>query len=159
MSKGPGIDPFNDEADVYFDRYRSADPASVHADLIPHLPKQPAKVLDVGAGMLRDAAWLADLGHEVTAAEPAGELMALGRQYYADKKINCVEDSLPDLSAVRARNERYDLIVVGAVWMFIPPEQRAESMQTLRDLMAPGGRLLCQLARRRSGTRYAPGRK
>lgn len=141
MTTRPGIDPFNDDADQYFERYLKADPAKVHADLVPHLPKRPALVLDVGAGMLRDAAWLADMGHTVVAVEPAENLLQLGAQHFKDKKIHAAVDSLPDLKSVKSLGRKFDLIMVGAVWMFIPPEQREASMKTLKGLIAPGGRL------------------
>lgn len=48
--------------------------ADLLASAIKHIPKQPCRTLDVGAGTGPDAAWLASLSHTVVAAEPVDAL-------------------------------------------------------------------------------------
>jgi hypothetical protein len=54
-------------------RYDDPSLLAVHADLHGYLPERAAGLLalDVGAGSGRDAGWLASLGYEVVAVEPA----------------------------------------------------------------------------------------
>ena len=66
------ISPYERDAERLADQYDSVSFEQVHADLLGWIPKQPAFVLDVGAGSGRDAAWFADRGHEIVAVEPAG---------------------------------------------------------------------------------------
>ncbi len=42
----------------------------------------PAHVLDVGFGIGRDAAALADMGHTVVAVEPTHEVLAVAQNLY-----------------------------------------------------------------------------
>lgn len=58
--------------------YEAVDPEQLHGWFAALLPASPALVLDVGAGTSRDAAWLAQLGHDVVAVEPSAALRAEG---------------------------------------------------------------------------------
>ncbi len=54
-----------------------------HHQAVLHLiPTAPSRVLDVGAGMGRDTAALAALGHSVVAVEPVDELRAAVINFY-----------------------------------------------------------------------------
>lgn len=88
-------------------------------------PSRPGAVLDIGAGSGRDAAALAGLGHRVLAVEPTAELRSLGRRIHADRAIEWIDDSLPELRVLRGRDERFDLILLTAVWMHLDSRQRS----------------------------------
>ena len=60
------------------ERYESNDPEIVHRWWRDQLPVTPAAILDIGAGTGRDAAWLAELGHDVIAVEPVQAMMQEG---------------------------------------------------------------------------------
>ena len=57
--------------------YDAIDPATLHGWLDGVAPAAPGLVLDVGAGIGRDAAWLAGLGHDVIAVEPSAAMRAI----------------------------------------------------------------------------------
>jgi protein-L-isoaspartate O-methyltransferase len=52
--------------------------ASLFAPVEPYLPAPPGRVLDIGAGTGRDAAWLVSLGFDVVAVEPVTGLLQAG---------------------------------------------------------------------------------
>ncbi|MQS10906.1 class I SAM-dependent methyltransferase [Streptomyces kaniharaensis] len=106
-------------------------------------PPAPAAVLDIGAGTGRDAAALAALGHPVVAAEPTPELRCLGKQLHAGSGIRWIDDALPALPSLGA--ERFDLVLLTAVWMHLAPAERPPAMRTLARLLAPGGRVVLSL--------------
>ena len=56
--------------------YEALPPGRLHSWLNGLLPTAPALVLDIGAVTGRDAAWFADLGHDVVAVEPAAAMRA-----------------------------------------------------------------------------------
>ncbi|GAB2688925.1 hypothetical protein GCM10010442_02380 [Kitasatospora kifunensis] len=114
----------------------------VHGRLLHLLPPAPARVLDLGAGTGRDAAALARLGHVVTAVEPTAALRAHGERLHAGSGVRWVDDALPELPELGAAGERYDLIMITAVWMHLAPRERAVAMRTVAGLLAPGGGLL-----------------
>lgn len=57
----------------------------VHDIVLRHIP-QPARVLDIGCGTGIDAAWLAEVGHEVLAIDASAEMVA-----YASKRLESFE--------------------------------------------------------------------
>lgn len=124
-------------------RYESVAFEEVHSALLDHLPRSPAQVLDIGAGSGRDARALADLGHRVTAVEPAASLRRLGRT--ASSNIEWVDDRLPDLMQLGASRRRYDFILCSAVLMSLPPSALDRSLATMARLLNPRGRLALSL--------------
>ena len=143
-------DYYSDNADALFERYTALDFEAVHADLLSCLPDTPGAALDVGAGAGRDALALAKRGWEVVAVEPAQRLRQLGVSHSEGWSVQWMDDRLPALEKVRALSERFDLILVSAVWMHVPATQRERAMRVLGDLLAPGGRICITL-------RYGPG--
>ncbi|WP_441249318.1 class I SAM-dependent methyltransferase [Kitasatospora sp. McL0602] len=136
---------YAEAADALAEQYESVTLAEVHRDVLHLFPTRPSAVLDVGAGSGRDAAALARLGHQVVAVEPTGELRALARQIHADQAVEWVDDSLPGLRTLREAGRSFDLILLTAVWMHLDAEQRGSAMAALRELLAPGGRLVLSL--------------
>lgn len=117
-------------------------PVSLTRDL---LPTSAAAILDVGAGSGRDAAWFARRGHQVVAAEPSRELRRAGRKLHDSPAITWLDDRLPDLSAVCDTGSTFDLIWLSAIWMHVPPRNRARAFQTLAALLKPGGGMMFSL--------------
>ena len=84
-------------------------------------PTTPSQVIDIGAGTGRDAAGFAELGHTVTAVEPTPELRPRPERLHPQPAITWIDDSLPDLDRVHALGERYDVVMLTAVWMHLDP--------------------------------------
>ncbi len=122
--------------------YESVPFEKIHRPWLHLIPQQPGLALDVGAGSGRDAAWLAASGWEVVAAEPATGMRSIAQRLHASPRIQWLDDSLPDLAAVRALDCRFDLILLTAVWMHVPPEEREQALRRLVDLSSPGGLLV-----------------
>lgn len=126
-------------------RYESLAAEAVHAWLVDLLPSAPALVLDVGAGTGRDAAWLASRGLEVVAVEPSGAMRAEAQRLHPSPSIRWVSDSLPALDHVFRLGLSFDLILLSAVWMHVPPADRARGFRKLVTLLKPGGRIAITL--------------
>lgn len=133
------------EADRLAVQYEAISFAQLHRDVAHLFPPAPARVLDIGAGTGRDAAGFAGLGHHVTAAEPTTELRAHGMRLHADSNIAWVDDSLPGLTTLRASPDRFDLIMLTAVWMHLDRAERERAMPALAELLAPGGLAILSL--------------
>ena len=69
-----GTEGYAEQAAELFDRYESLRAADVHRPVLHLIPAVPSRVLDIGAGSGRDAAWLAAKGHRVIAVEPTAAL-------------------------------------------------------------------------------------
>ncbi|GAA2828659.1 hypothetical protein GCM10010441_61380 [Kitasatospora paracochleata] len=126
-------------------QYESVTFAEVHRELLQFFPTSPVSVLDVGAGSGRDAAALAALGHRVVAAEPVAEFRAIGQRLHAERAIEWVDDALPELALLRGRRERFDLVLLTAVWMHLDEPERAAGMPALAALLADGGLVVLSL--------------
>lgn len=133
------------QAQAYAQLYDSLDATAVHAEWLPLLATMtPGAALDVGAGSGRDARWLASRGWHVTAVEPASPLRMLAAQQ-ASPMITWLDDSLPALAKVPTPANGYPLILLSAVWMHIPPAQRASALTRLAQLLAPDGKIIISL--------------
>jgi SAM-dependent methyltransferase len=126
-------------------QYESLSFEDVHADLIAILPAPGSTVLDIGAGSGRDAAWLAAKGYDVVAVEPSEAMLAHARAKHTSSRIQWLSDSLPDLAKVRRLGLSFDLILLSAVWMHIPPSDRQRALRKLATLLAPKGRIAISL--------------
>jgi len=132
---------YDDNARQLADRYESTTFEAVHGDLIEFLPEKAGTVLDVGAGSGRDAAALAERGLRVTAIEPSATLRAHGEALHRGSEIEWIDDQLPGLHELRSTGRHFDFVLCSAVLMYIPPENLAQAMASLADLLAAGGRL------------------
>ncbi|WP_235502557.1 MULTISPECIES: bifunctional 2-polyprenyl-6-hydroxyphenol methylase/3-demethylubiquinol 3-O-methyltransferase UbiG [unclassified Kitasatospora] len=136
---------YGEAAEMLVEQYESVSFAEVHRDVLHLFPAQPSAILDIGAGSGRDAAALAGQGHVVVAAEPTAELRALGQQIHDDRDIEWVDDSLPEMRILRSRGQRFDLILLTAVWMHLDELERSSAMRSIADLLAGEGRVVLSL--------------
>jgi SAM-dependent methyltransferase len=137
-----GIQPYYAEnAGRLGERYGSVTFEEVHAGVLDLLPPTPATAVDVGAGTGRDAAALAQRGYQVVAVEPVRELREVAQRL---EGISWVQDSLPELSRVQGT---FELALLSAVWMHLPPTMRGQAMKRLAALLAPAGLLVISLRR------------
>lgn len=120
--------------------------AITSADLLKHvsafIPATPCKIIEIGAGTGRDAAWLAAKGHEVIAVEPVAAFRTAGQTLHPSPRITWINDSLPAISAIIQRGECYDLALLIAVWHHIPPEDKLAAFSNLRSIINKGGKLI-----------------
>lgn len=120
-------------------RYESIDPEKVNAWLEPYIPREPASILDVSAGSGRDAAWLASMGHQVIAVEPSCDMRREAEQVHSRSAFTLIADRLPDIKQTSRSGMSFDLILLNAVWMFIPETERKRSFRKLIALLKPRG--------------------
>lgn len=123
--------------------YDALPPEQIYASVRDFLPREPAKIADIGAGTGRDAAWFADQGHKVLAVEPVREFREAGKALHGDR-IEWLDDQLPELAGLKSRGP-FDLVLLCAVWHHLDTAGRARAMPTLARVTAPGGRLILSL--------------
>jgi len=116
-----------------------------HQPVLHLMPTAPSRILDVGAGMGRDAAALAALGHSVLAVEPVDGLRAAAINFYPASSVVWLDDSFPELRLVRERANTFDVVMVTAVWMHLDEAQRRRGMDTISDLLDDGGLVIMSL--------------
>jgi SAM-dependent methyltransferase len=140
-----GTEGYAQEAADLFKRYESIPANEAHRAVLHLIPPPAASVLDIGAGTGRDAAWFAGMGHRVVAVEPTEAMRAGAMRLHPSSRIEWLDDSLPDLTLVRARGERFDLVMLTAVWMHLDVGQRALAMPNVAALVTSPGRVIITL--------------
>jgi SAM-dependent methyltransferase len=133
------IDWYNAHAEAMCTRYEDIPTLWLEKEFSGILPDRPALILDVGAGSGRDAAWLAEQGHEVVAVEPAEAMAAYGRTLHPSPRIRWIDERLPALKRVHELGLSFDGAILSAVWMHVPPTDRSRAFRKLVTLLKPGG--------------------
>jgi SAM-dependent methyltransferase len=144
-TKASGTEGYGETAAERARQYESIGFADVHANILHLFPTAPSQIIDIGAGTGRDAAAFAERGHSVTAIEPTAELRAEGERLHARWPITWIDDSLPDLDRVHERGERYDVVMLTAVWMHLDAAQRERAMVRVAPLARPRGLMALSL--------------
>jgi SAM-dependent methyltransferase len=134
-----GTEGYADEAEELFKRYESIPAADAHRGVLHLIPTAPGNVLDIGSGTGRDAAWFASQGHRVVAVEPTDAMRLPAMALHPSPRIEWLNDSLPDLTLLLERGERFDVVMLTAVWMHLDEEQRRRAMPNLASLVRGGG--------------------
>jgi SAM-dependent methyltransferase len=140
-----GTEGYAEEAEDLFRRYESISGAETHKAVSHLIPAAASRILDVGAGTGRDAAWLASMGHRVVAVEPTDAMRLPAMKLHPSPLIEWLNDSLPEMALVRSRGEAFDLILLSAVWMHFDFAQRQQAMTTLAALLRTGGTLILRV--------------
>lgn len=135
---------YSENASALFEKYNSIDSAVLHQDWAQRLSEQPGLACDIGAGTGRDANWLASMGWDVIAVEPEKALRGQAK-FISHENVAWLDDRLPELSQLRKLGQRFNLILLSAVWMHIPAPRRERAFRILSELLAPGGILVISL--------------
>jgi SAM-dependent methyltransferase len=123
--------------------------ALVFEDVHPFLVKllydaSGRRILDVGSGTGRDAAWMINAGHSVTAVEPSEKMLSLAKTIHANLAIEWKRDSLPNLETIPT-GRNFDVIVLSAVWMHVHPSDRSTAFSKLVSLLDENGTIYMTL--------------
>lgn len=136
---------YGEAAAALVEQYESVSFREVHRPVLHLLPTPRSEIADIGAGSGRDAAALVSMGHAVTAVEPTAELRSLGKRIHADQDIEWVDDSLPELTVLHKRGQRFNLILLTAVWMHLDTLERARGLTNIVGLLKPAGQVILSL--------------
>ena len=111
---------------------------NLHRPYLEFIPTQSSRILDVGAGVGRDASVLASMGHEVVAVEPVPEFLEAAKKFHDSAKIQWVNDSLPDLKRLGEKKDQFDFILASAVWHHLNESERVNSFRRIAELIRSG---------------------
>lgn len=134
-----GTEGYEEEAEDLFGRYEAISAPDVHRAVLHLIPAAPSRIVDIGSGTGRDAAWFATKGHRVVAVEPSDAMRLRAMKLHPLPQIEWLNDGLPDVALLRARGETFDLVMLTAVWMHLAEEQHRKAMPKLAALTCAGG--------------------
>ena len=139
------IQVYNENAEAFNEQYLSTKTEKVHECWLEEYLPASGVLLDVGAGVGRDACYFAEQGLDVVAMEPAEELVKIGKRNTQNLSVKWVIDALPELSKIEALELKFDVILLSAVWMHIPPSSRSRAFRKLSNLLKPKGVFIISL--------------
>lgn len=139
----PGTQGYDAQAAELVARYEGISFDDGHNGIVDLVPPSPCRVLDIGAGSGRDAAWFSARGDTVTAVEPTKGMRERGQALHPSPRIEWIDDGLPDLQ--RLRGQTFDLVWISAVWFHLTAMERAEAMPAVAALVGDGGALMISL--------------
>jgi len=137
-----GTEGYAEEAEELFKVYENFTAADAHRAVLHLIPTTPSRILDIGSGTGRDAAWFASQGHRVVAVEPTNAMRIPAMALHPSPRIEWLNDSLPDLALLKARGETFDLVMLSAVWMHLDEAQRRRAMPNLAALVRANGEVI-----------------
>jgi SAM-dependent methyltransferase len=140
-----GTEGYAEEAEELFRVYESFPAADAHRAVLHLIPTSPGCILDIGSGTGRDAAWFVSMGHRVVAVEPTDAMRIPAMALHPSPQIEWLNDCLPDVALLRARGERFDVVMLSAVWMHLDAEQRGQAMPNVAALVRPGGVVIMKI--------------
>lgn len=150
-----------DEATVYcFDRdaaaiataYEQSSMEEVQRQLVRYLPGG-GRVLEIGCGSGRDAAFLTKEGFSVTAVDPSAGMIgeAVARHPVLEGRV--LQEGFPLSPESPLLEEKYQAVVSIATVMHIPDSELFEFALQVRELLEPGGVLVISSSVGREGLR------
>jgi S-adenosylmethionine-dependent methyltransferase len=114
----------------------------LHKQLLAHLPRPPATVLDVGGGAAHQSLPLARLGYHVSVLDPSAAMLARAEQRVSGEpaavrhRVRLIEAAGEDAAEVTG-GERFDAVLCHGVLMYL---SRPEPLvAALCRCAAPGG--------------------
>ncbi len=134
------------------ERHRTEFAVTMRA-LVEHLPKPPARVLDVGGGPGRYAIALAGRGHQVTLLDLSANLLAVARERAAEARVTLddyVHGNALDLTAF-GRDSFDTVLLMGPLYHLLTPADRRRAVRQAARVLRPGGLLFASFI-----SRYAP---
>jgi hypothetical protein len=81
----------------------------------------------------------------VVAVEPTDAMRIPAMALHPSPAIEWLNDSLPDLALLLARAEKFDLVMLSAVWMHLDEAQRQRAMPNLAALVRTEGAVIMKL--------------
>jgi SAM-dependent methyltransferase len=140
-----GTEGYAAEAEELFKLYEAIPAADLHGAVLHLIPTAPSRILDIGSGTGRDAAWFAGLGHHVVAVEPTDAMRVPAMALHPSPRIEWLNDSLPELALLRTRGETFDVVMLTAVWMHLDEAQRRQAMPNLAALVGAGATMIMMI--------------
>lgn len=137
-----GTEGYAEQVAELFELYERISAPESHRAVRHLIPTAPSLILDIGSGTGRDAAWFASMGHHVVAVEPTDAMRLPAMALHPSPAIEWLDDSLPDLALLLARGEKFDVVMLSAVWMHLDQGQRRQAMPHLAALVRPGGAVI-----------------
>lgn len=145
MTQTPGIQGYAPVVQEFTKATQAIKFEDLHRDFLQFIPTTKSLILDIGAGIGRDAHQFSAMGHTVVAVEPLEDFRVMGKKLYPHASIQWVEDSLPALTSLKKYTHQFDFILASGVWHHLPQEEQTQAMCRVSELLKPNGKFAVSL--------------
>ncbi|WP_192349552.1 bifunctional 2-polyprenyl-6-hydroxyphenol methylase/3-demethylubiquinol 3-O-methyltransferase UbiG [Algoriphagus sp. Y33] len=134
-----GIRGYANATQKFIEATLSIDFWDLHRDFIEFIPKKKlSQLLDIGAGIGRDAWELSKMGHSVVAVEPTKEYLEEGKRLFDMPEIKWIDDSLPNLALLTMCNH-FDFILASGVFHHLDSSDQKTAIMRVSQLLKTKG--------------------
>ena len=132
-------------------RYESADMSHLDHLLLRHLPERGGRVLEVGCGSGREAAFLQGSGYDVYGVDASKAMVeeALRRHPELAGRLYCEAVPLPD--GFPLMRESFDAVIAIALLMHVPDSELFETILQWKRMLRPSGMAFISVSLARPG--------
>jgi len=139
MIKVKGTKGYSEHTERFIEATVAIDFKELHRSFFKYIPTKPSRVLDVGAGIGRDASALSEMGHSVVAVEPTAAFRAVAKKLYDSPNIEWLNDSLPMLSMIDFSPQQFGFVLASGVWHHLDKTEQQKAMSRIARLLCPNG--------------------
>ncbi len=128
------ISAYDSAAAEIAELHKALVPIQIYA-LVRRYFRRGGKSVDIGSGIGRDTAWLADHGFKVIGVEPSFGMLQQAQSLF--QSIEFIQDGLPSLS--KLEDDLYDNVLCSAVIMHLGRDQLPDAARNLVRIARPDG--------------------
>lgn len=132
-------------------RFETADMARLHGILLRHMPQKGARVLEIGCGSGRDAAFLLSSGFDIRAVDASQGLIGEALRIHPELEGRLSVAGVPFPQDHPILRETFQAVVSMAVLMHVPEEDLPETAAQIRRVLAAGGTAFLSVSTSRPG--------
>ena len=136
------IDGYAEDSSFLIQSFEAISSPELLSHVLDFIPQSNCRVIEIGAGTGRDAAWLASKGLNVSAVEPVLEFREAGKLLHPSPLIEWFNDSLPSLPKILRQQQSYQLALLIAVWQHVPKNDKITSLTNLHSILDQKGKLI-----------------
>ena len=132
------INYYNENSEILAELYETANMSAIHGLLLRFLPEK-ARILEIGCGSGRDAAFLVAKGYDVTAIEASPKMLEVAQRLNPELADRITLASVPLQDSDRLLSRQFSAVVCIGTIIHIPDQYLFEFASQVRDLVAPDG--------------------
>ena len=132
-------------------RYESADMSHLDHLLLRHLPERGARVLELGCGSGREAAFLLQSGHDVYGLDASEGMIEEALRRHPELAGRLSREVVPLPEGSRLLSERFDAVLAIALLMHIPDSELFEAILQWKRVLRPLGVIFISVSTGRPG--------
>jgi SAM-dependent methyltransferase len=146
----PTVEYYDRNAGLCGTRYESGDMSHLDHLLLRHLPETGARVLELGCGSGREAAFLLQSGYDVHGVDASEGMIAEALRRHPELAGRLSRDAVPLPESSRLLSETFNAVLAIALLMHVPDSELFETILQWKRMLRPFGVVFVSVSTGRS---------